>query len=103
MAHVVAVGAALDLLEAGHETEDLVLVGLQRIVEQVHELVDGLLVSAGHHVEKSAPGDVASGRETVADNKLPYFIPRDTSKVHLNMPPRYRPSCENLRNPKGMC
>lgn len=60
MAHVVAVDEALDLLEAGDEAEDFILVRLLLPVQQVHELVDGLLVAARHHVEESSAGDVAA-------------------------------------------
>ena len=56
-------GEALDFFQRRDEGEHFVLVGLLFALQQVHELVVGLLEAVGHHVQQAAARNVATGKD----------------------------------------
>ena len=57
------VDEAVDLLQAGDEVKDFIVVRILFAVQQVHVVVNGLLVVAGNHVQKAATSDIASAKD----------------------------------------
>ena len=60
--HVVTVDEAVDLLQAGDEVKDLIVIWILFAVQQVHVVVNSLFVIAWNHVQQPATRNIASER-----------------------------------------